>query len=280
MRSTCSATYLVRLAVWLAAIVVVVSPVAAQQQKQQQQQQQQRQGAQAGGTTDLSDLARHPEKYIGKSVTVEGETVSVLGPHLFVVDEPKWFRLWGGMLVVVPEPAAAFVRTDAPVRVSGTVEKVVLAEARRRWAFLGDNPGLRVDLFEKPVLVAKEVTTVAPALVSLKVEPGAPSARTSSDGAPVTDIKQISTANDTSMVGRPVEVTGSVLRTEGPGFWIRTAANDEAYVLPANKAAVRAGQAVDVRGRVLETGRDMQGSKNSKGEKQRVYIYAEKVEPK
>jgi hypothetical protein len=270
--------------------MVVVSPVAAQQQQQQQQrqqqqqqqqrQQQQQQSAQAEGTTDLSDLARHPEKYIGKMVTVEGETVAVLGPHLFVVDEPKWFHLWGGMLVVVPEPAAAVVQTAAPVRVTGTVEKVVLAEAKRRWAFLSNEPALRVDLFEKPVLIATEVTTVAPALVSLKFAPGQQPTGTSGGGAAVTDIKQISTANDTSMVGRRVEVSGSVVRTEGPGFWIRTAAGDEAYVLPANKAVVRSGQTVDVQGRVLETGRDMQGSKNSKGQKQRVYIYAEKVAPK
>ena len=111
MRSTCSAISHVQLAVWVAATMVVASPVAAQQQQQQQQRQQQ--GAQAEGTTDLSDVARHPEKYIGKKVTVEGETIAVLGPHLFVVDEPKWFHLWGGMLVVVPEPAAAFVHTRA-----------------------------------------------------------------------------------------------------------------------------------------------------------------------
>jgi len=46
----------------------------------------------------------------------------VLGPHLFVIDAKKLLHLWGGMVVVVPEPFAAVIRRDSPVRVTGTVE--------------------------------------------------------------------------------------------------------------------------------------------------------------
>ena len=59
-----------------------------------------------------------------------------------------------------------------------------------------------MDLFEKPVLVATEVTTVAPALVSLKFGPGQQPTGTSGGGAAVTDIKQISTANDDALCFR------------------------------------------------------------------------------
>ena len=87
-------------------------------------------------------------------------------------------------------------------------------------------------------------------------------------------------AADNSMVGRRVEVTGTVARVEGNGFWVRTSSGEEVFVQAANKATVRAGQTVDVQGRVLETPRDMQGSKNGKGQRQPVYIYADKVAPK
>jgi hypothetical protein len=184
------------------------------------------------------------------------------------------------MLVVVPEPFAAIVRTGAPVRVTGTVQKEVLAEARRKWSFLND-PKIEVDLFEKPVIVASEVTTIAPSLVSLRVESGQP-VGTSGAGAaaPVTDIKQLSSASDSSLVGRKVDVSGTVVRTEGNGFWIRTAAGEEVFVLPSSgkPAQVRAGQTANVRGTVLETPRD---TKNTGGKgKNEVYVYADQVAQK
>ena len=286
MRSTCSAISRVNPAVWLAAALLIASPAAAQQQQQRAQRQGGAQQRTAAGNrqpakVDLGDLSKHPDKYIGQTVTVEGETLAVLGPHLFVVDEPEWFHLSGGMLVVVPEPYATVVQSGAPVLVTGTVEKVVMAEARRKWAFLNNEPRVQVDLFEKPVIVASEVTTVAPSLVSLKFEPGQQTTGTAGgSGGTVTDIKQLSAATDNSIVGQRVEVTGTVVRTEGNGFWVRTSSGEEVFVQAANRATARAGQTVDVQGRVLETPRDMQGSKNSKGQRQPVYIYADKVAPK
>jgi hypothetical protein len=228
---------------------------------------------------DIKDVARHPEKYIDKTVMVEGEVVDVLGPHLFAIDAPKLVHLWGGMVVVVPEPFAAVVRRDAPVRVSGKVEKVVLAEAKRKWPFLSKDPKLEVDLFEKPVLVATELTTVAPTVVSLKLQPDQPVGTSGSKGdAPVTDIKQVSGASDSSLVGRRVDVSGTVVRTEGNGFWIKSPAGDEAFVLPASKTSVSAGQNAAVHGTVLETPRNMK-DQSGKGKNQ-VYIYADQVASK
>jgi uncharacterized protein YdeI (BOF family) len=283
MRSTCSAVSHTYVIMFVATAVLAATPALAQRQGGGQQQQQQQSSAKQpvqSASADLEDVARHPDKYIGKMITVEGEAVAVLGPHLFVVDEPKWFHLWGGMLVLVPEPFATIVRSDAPVRVTGTVEKATLAEAKRKWSFLSNDPRIEVDLFEKPVLVASEVTTVAPSLVSLKFEPGQQPTGTSGggNGTPVTDLKQL--RNDTSIVGRAVAASGTVSRMEGQGFWIQDASGDEVFVMPTNKVTVRQGQSVDVQGRVLESPRDAQGSKNSKGDRQRIYIYADKVTPK
>ncbi len=226
---------------------------------------------------DLNDLERHPEKYIGKTVAVEGEATEILGPHLFTVDAPKWFHLWGGMLVVVPEPFATIVRRDAPVRVTGTVEKVVLAEAKRKWSFIND-PKIQVDLFEKPVLVAKEVTTVAPSIVSLRIGPDQPTGTSGSNAASVKDLNQLASATDTSLVGSKVELTGTVARTEGDGFWVRTPSGGEVFVLPAKKGTtVRGGQTAAIHGTVLETPRQ---NREAGKAKHPIYIYADRIEPK
>ena len=275
-----------RSAVILAAAVVMALPAAGQQPSGGQQNQQQKQNQHnqqnkqnQGATADNSDVARHPEKYINKAVTVEGETVDVLGPHLFVVDAPKLFHLWGGMVVVVPEPFAAVVHRDAPVRVTGTVQKVTLAEAKRKWAFLSD-PKIEIDLFEKPVIVANELTTVAPAIVNLKVGPDQPVGTAgSSDTAPISDLKQVAVAVDTTLVGRRVDATGTVARTEGQGFWIRTPSGEEVFVVPATKTSVRAGQMVELHGTILETPTAMK-DQTGKTKNQPVYIYADQVVPK
>jgi len=88
----------------------------------QQNQQQQAAPANQATTADIGDVTRHPDKYLNKAVTVEGEATDVLGPHLFVIDAKKLLHLWGGMVVVVVGPFAAVIRRDSPVRVTGTVE--------------------------------------------------------------------------------------------------------------------------------------------------------------
>src|ERR1700722_13072300 len=82
-----------------ATAVLTVSAVAQQPAGNQSAQ-----PTSGSANADLKDVTRHPENYIGKTIVVEGEAIDVLGPHLFVVDARKWFHLWGGMLVVVPEP--------------------------------------------------------------------------------------------------------------------------------------------------------------------------------
>ena len=81
-------------------------------------------------------------------------------PHMMVIDARRWFHPWGGILVVTPAPVAGVVVRDGDdVRVVGKVEKHVLAEARKRWSFLGD-PKIQLDLFEKPIIVATSTTVI------------------------------------------------------------------------------------------------------------------------
>jgi hypothetical protein len=140
------------------------------------------------------------------------------------------------------------------------------------------DPKIQVDLFEKPVLVAKEVTTVAPAVVSLKIGPDQPVGTSGSKAGSVNDLNQLASATDSSLVGAKVDLTGTVARVEGDGFWVRTSSGGEVFVLPASKVTVRAGQIAAIHGTVLET---PQQNKDAAGRKQHpVYIYADRIEPK
>jgi hypothetical protein len=142
------------LAVPLVLATLVISPVAARQTAADSK------GQPPPTKVDLKDLVRHIDNYLGKTVEVEGEVLDVVPPHMMVIDARRWFHPWGGVLVVTPAPVAGVVvRDDDDVRVIGKVEKVVLAEARKRWSFFSD-PKIQVDLLEKPIIVATSAVVI------------------------------------------------------------------------------------------------------------------------
>src|SRR5687768_14523537 len=182
---------------------------------------------------DLDDLEDNPEKFIGKTVTVEGEVERVLGPHLFTIDEKDWVDPEREMPVVVAEPFAAIVRSDAPVRVTGTVQKVPIAQIKRDWEFLSNDPKIKAEIETRPVLVATEVTTTTPAAVSLRMRTDQP-VGTSGTGAaaPLTDVGQVARATDKNLVGRRVDLNEVTVTSAGDqGFWIRLPAGERVFVM-------------------------------------------------
>ena len=159
-------------AVPLALATLVMSPVAAQQKpaKATPSASAGQQGAPQKAThakpqppptkADLKDVVRHPDNYLGKTIEVEGEVLDVMPPHMMVIDARRWFHPWGGVLVVTPVPVAGVViRDDDQVRVIGKVEKLLLAEARKRWSFFSD-PKIQIDLLEKPIIVATSAVVI------------------------------------------------------------------------------------------------------------------------
>jgi hypothetical protein len=189
---------------------------------------------------DLKDVTRHPDKYMGKTIAVDGEVIDVLGPHLFVVDAPRWLHLFGGIVVIVPEPFAAVVRCDAPIHLTGTVEKVMLAEAKRKWAFLND-PAIEIDLFEKPVVAPAEVTTITPSVASLRFQPGQPAAGSRGETT-IRDASVVAKAGDSSMAGRRVDLSAPCRVRRADGFWLKTMSGDDVFELPASKTSARTSQ--------------------------------------
>lgn len=244
---------------------------AAQQSGNQRQQP----AATANATkVDLDDLEDHPEKYVGQTLTVEGEVDRILGPHLFTIDEPDWVDPAREMPVLVPEPFTAIVRSDAPVLVTGVVKKVPIADIERHGSI--NDAKVEAKIKAEPVLVANEVTTVAPAAVSLRVRTDRP-VGTSGTSAETTlkDANQLASASDTALVGRPVDVSGAVATgVTDQGFWIRTPTGERIWVMTEN-GKVKEGQTVGVQGVVLELPEGVRVAMTAKGEP--IYIYAERV---
>jgi hypothetical protein len=229
-------------------------------------------------TVDLDELEKNPQKFLGKTVTVEGEVGRVLGPNLFTVNQRKWIVLNREVPVVVPETFTAIVRTQAPVRITGTVEKVPIARIERQG--IATDPKIKAEIEAKPALVASEVTMIAPAAVAvnLLVRRDAPvgtsgtSANNNSNA--VTDSNQVARSRDSSLVGRPVNIEGTVGSPTDQGFWISTPSGERIFVMPAQKTNVKQGQTATVQGVVLELPEGLRVQLNGG---QRIYIYADKV---
>jgi len=181
------------------------------------------------------------------------------------------------MPVVVPEPFTAIVRSDMPVRVTGTVQKVPIAQIEKR-GFLSDAK-IRAEIETTPVLVASEVTTVTPAAVSLRVRTDQPVATSGTSAAgSVTDVAQIARSADTSLVGRRVDVTNApVVGVSADGFWIRLPSGERVFVMPTSKTTVREGQTAAIQGVVLELPEGLRVKVNAGDEP--IYVYADRVTP-
>jgi hypothetical protein len=267
------------------AAVVLTAALPDQQRSRQQGgstrqpggNQQQRTAAAQPIKVDLDQLEDHPEKFVGQTVTVEGEVDRVLGPHLFTVDEKDWVDLEREMAVVVPEPFAAIVKSDMPVRITGVVQKVPIAKIEQSQGFLSNEPKLKAEIENEPVLLATEVTTITPAVVSLRVRTDQPVGTSGgASSGPITDANQLAAATNNNMVGRKVDLRNVTVAGVNPeGFWVQTPSGERIFVKPATTASVKQGQTANVQGVVLELPEGIRVKVN--GGKEAIYIYAENV---
>jgi hypothetical protein len=274
MRHNISRLALISIGLMIATAIVMTAPTSATGSDSHQPQPSST--ATSPVSIDLDELEDHPEKFIGKTVTVEGEVDRVLGPNLFTIDERDWVDAEREMPVVVPDPFSAIVHSDAPVRVTGTVQKVPIAQIERRGGILTD-PKIKAEIETKPALVATAVSTLAPVAVNLLVRPETPAGTSEkSAGAPVTDASQVARSSDKSLVGKRANLSGAkVAGTSARGFWIVTPDGERVFVMPGSKTSVKEGQAADIQGVVLELPEGLKVELKAPGES--IYIYADKV---
>jgi hypothetical protein len=257
--------------------------------KPQPQPQQQQQAPGQAQKVDLDELEDKPESYLGKTVSVEGEVDRVLGPNLFTIDERNWADAERELPVVVPEPFAAIVRTDAPVRVTGVVQKVPIAKIQQALNILSSEPKIRAEIETRPVLVAQDIVAAGPAGVSLRVRTGE-SVGTSGTGAPgatgtsgvargaqtVTDPAEAARSTDKNLVGRRVDLKGAVTtKVTDEGFWINLPSGERIFVLTGKKSGAKEGGKASVQGVILEMPEGLRVKLGAGDEP--IYIFADKV---
>ena len=239
-----------------------------------------------GTRVKLDDLEDNPQKYMGTTISVDAEIEDVFGPRVFTIDEPNWGDLQGEILVYVPTTAAALVRENDRVTVTGTVKPYVRIEVEREWGWLGLDPQTEIEFAKKPVLVATRIVggndnvalviNVDPA----EAKPVGTSATSGTASAPLKDLGAIA-PGDEDLVGRHVDLTGlrvESVATDG-GFFVKSQ-QQAVFVLPAHKerSAVQPGDTVSLKGIVLQMPRHMNDRLSPpSGSNDDIYVYATSV---
>ena len=106
------------------------------------------------GAVDAGEIAKRPDAYYGRDVTVVAEVEEVHGPNAFTLDEDAAFA-GPDVLVIMPTPAQP-VEEDHEVTVQGTVRPLVVAELQRDYPWF--TPGAYSEIVarfkDRPVIIA------------------------------------------------------------------------------------------------------------------------------
>jgi hypothetical protein len=113
----------------------------------------------------VADITGNPERFIGKTVTVEADVDEVLSPFAFELDEdsPVAGGIDNDLNVAYPRSLKLLPLDNKwlnnKVRVTGTVRRLTVSELERDlgWDL---TPKLKVELTHQPLLIAKSVERV------------------------------------------------------------------------------------------------------------------------
>jgi hypothetical protein len=274
------------------------------------------QGDFAATRVKLDEIEDHPQKFVGKTVSVDAEVEDVYGPRLFTIDEPNWADLQGEILVHMQSPLAAMVRENDRVTITGTLKPFVRTEVERDWGWLDLDADTEVTFRAKPVLVASRIvggdnnrvmvitagdkdtttggddagrTSRRPSAASQtdmsgsssqpRQQPQPPAASADHSRKAVSDPKVVATA-DVDFVGHEVELTVPVhAKAKDRGFFVK-AGDTQVFVLPAytQTGIARAGEPVTIEGVVLQMPRAMRDRLDPpQPANDAIYIYATDV---
>jgi hypothetical protein len=114
--------------------------------------------AEASEAVSAGDIAKSPDEYRGKEVTVTAEVDEVYDRRYFTLDEDAAFA-GPDLLVLVPQAADRPVSDDDVVTVTGRVRELVRGDMERGRAWFRPEPDMVVTLKTRPVIVATSVRT-------------------------------------------------------------------------------------------------------------------------
>ena len=107
---------------------------------------------------DAGEIAKRPEAFYGRPVTVVAEVEQVHGPNAFTLDEDDAFA--GPDVLVIMPKAAQRPEEDHEVMVHGTVRPLIIAELERDYPWFNPStyePDLIARFKERPVIIADSV---------------------------------------------------------------------------------------------------------------------------
>lgn len=210
--------------------------------------------ASRGQQAKIDDIEDHPERYLGRTLSVDGKVDEVYGPHLFELDEPDWGQPEGDVLVFLPEGALAAVRENDRVTVTGTLKRFSHSELIHELRWLDPDGIIGRNLDQKPVLVATRIVGGDNDRVMVLSSTTGPAVmRPSATSAFITDIAVIGTG-DRALVGRRVALPAVTIQSidRAHGFFVK-AGNRSLFVLMSHpdQMTFRTGDAVILEGVVL-----------------------------
>ena len=237
-----------------------------------------------GEKVKIDDVENHPERYVGKVITVDGEVDKVLGPNLFELDQPREGAQEGDVYVMVPRNLLALVRSKDKVTVTGTVMLFDRTKLGREAAWLNLDDDVKPELSKRPLMIATRIVGE-----SAKPDGRAFVVEATSEGmtgpvavavGPITDVALIG-AGDQALVGR--FVTLRQLKVDAlddkDGFYV-LAGGRPLFVLMHDDSQrnVKVGDIVEITGVVLQMPGDFIARlKAPEAMNQAIYVYAQKV---
>ena len=113
-----------------------------------------------GERVEVDELADKPDRYMGRVLSVDGDIDQVLGPNLFILEEPGSTKQDAEVFVLVAPGLSANLRKDARVTVTGSVKKFTMADLEREAPWLQVDKELKDELTKKPVIVATRIVNL------------------------------------------------------------------------------------------------------------------------
>lgn len=233
-----------------------------------------------GQRVEIDDVEDHPERYFGRTVSIDGKVDEVHGPQLFELDQPEWFQQEGDVLVFVPEGSLAAVRENDRVTVTGTLKRFLRSDVIREARWMQVDGILEEELDEVPVLVATRIVGGDNDRAMVLSVDNAKTRTSAGVLAPIRDIAAIS-GGDVELVGRLVVLPAVTIQTidRDNGFFVRSGNRDVFVMLDdPEEMKFRIGDAVILEGVVLALPPHMAASLNMPaGANRTIYVYANHV---
>ena len=229
-----------------------------------------------GEKVKIDDLESHPERYAGKTISVDGEVDKLLGPRAFELEEPDG-KSDGEVLVLLSQNLVAMLKDEDKVTVTGTVKTFSRADLHREAIWLDLSDIKAEDLVDKPILVA---IRIAGGEANRSYVADMSGKAMTPAGAVITDFAILG-RGDHTVIGRPVALTQLTIDTiDGrDGFFARSGDGRVFVLLDApEEFELRVGDTVAVDGVVLALPANIGARlKAPAGANTVIYVYAKEI---